>query len=143
MAKGTKTAKAATTAVKKGTHTARKAKVWHKTTFRMPKTLTQKRDPKNILRAVKKTKALNKFAVIKNPLSTESAIKNIEDCNTLVFMVHRKANKKMIRASCAELYKIKVNKVNTLITPRGEIRPTLLSPRSKMPLILPTRLVSC
>ena len=120
MAKGTKVAKAASNAVKKGTKTARKSKIWHKTTFRMPKTQVNKRSPKNILRAVQKVKALNKFAVIKNPLSTESAIKNIEDNNTLVFLVHRKANKKMIKTACTDLYKIKVKKVNTLITPRGE-----------------------
>jgi len=37
--------------------------------------------------------------VIKNPLSSESAIKNIEDNNTLVFVVNKRSNKKMIKQS--------------------------------------------
>ena len=115
-----KGAKAAATAVKKGAHTAKKAKVWHKTTFRRPKTLHQTRTPKNILRAVRKYNTFDKYACIRNPLSSESAIKTIEDDNTLVFMVHKRANKQMIKESCQNLYKIKVRKVNTLNTPRGE-----------------------
>ena len=62
----------------------------------------------------------DKFAVIKHPLSTESAIKTIEDNNTLVFIVHKRANKQMIKQACQQLYKLKVKKVNTLNTTRGE-----------------------
>ena len=57
--------------------------------------------------------------VIKNPLSSESAIKNIEDNNTLVFVVNKRSNKKMIKQSIQQLYKIKIKKVNTLITAKG------------------------
>jgi large subunit ribosomal protein L23Ae len=53
-------------------------------------------------------------------LSSESAIKTIEDDNTLVFIVHKKADKKMIKKACSDLYSIKIKKVNTLITPKGE-----------------------
>ena len=106
--------------MKKGTHTATKAKVWTKTTFRLPKTRVQKRVPVTVVRAVKKTNTFDKFSCIKHPLSSESAIKTIEDSNTLVFIVHKKANKQMIKQSCQQLYKIKVKKVNTLNTPRGE-----------------------
>merc|ERR1719218_542418 len=120
MPKGTKVAKKAETAVKKGTHTAKKAKVWHRTTFKRPTCLKQKRAPKNILKAVKPVITFDKYAVIKHPLSSESAIKTIEDCNTLVFIVHKKADKKMIKKACTELYNIKIKKLNTLITPRGE-----------------------
>merc|ERR1712166_529706 len=119
MPKGKQTAKAAATAVTKGKHTARKAKIWSKTTFRRPKTLVQKRTPKNILKAVTKYNTFDKFAVIRHPLSSESAIKTIEDDNTLVFIVHKRANKAMIKQACQMLYSIKVKKVNTLITPRG------------------------
>merc|ERR1711939_699989 len=121
MPKKTKTraAKSAATAVKKGTHTTRKTRVWTNTTFRRPKTTVQKRSAKVLLRAVKKQNTFDKFATIRNPLSSESAIKTIEDNNTLVFIVHKQANKKMIKESCQQLYKIKVKKVNTLNTPRG------------------------
>merc|ERR1711957_916875 len=120
MAKGTKSARTAATAVKKGVHTAVKTKVWTNTTFRRPKTSVQKRTPKILLRAVKAHNTFDRYAVIKNPLSSESAIKTIEDNNTLVFIVHKRANKQMIREACQQLYKIKVKKVNTLNTPRGE-----------------------
>ena len=106
--------------MKKGSHTVRKAKVWNKVSFKRPTSQTQIRKPKNILRAVKKQNTFDKFAVIKHPVSSESAIKNIEDNNTLVFVVHKRANKKLIKKSCNELYKINVKKVNTLITPKGE-----------------------
>ena len=119
MPKGNKPAKAAATAVTKGQHTAKKAKIWTKTTFRRPKSFHQKRTPKNILRAVNKYNTFDKYACVINPLSSESAIKTIEDDNTLVFIVHKRANKGMIKQSCQQLYNIKVKKVNTLITPRG------------------------
>merc|ERR1712100_695413 len=102
-----------------GTHTAKKAKVWHRTTFKRPTCLKQKRSPKNILKAVKPVITFDKYAVVKHPLSSESAIKTIEDNNTLVFVVHKRANKRMIKQSCQQLYNIKVKKVNTLITPKG------------------------
>jgi len=69
---------------------------------------------------VKKFNTFDKYTVVKNPLSSESAIKTIEDNNTLVFIVHKKANKKMIKQSCQSLYNIKVKKVNTLVTPKGK-----------------------
>ena len=58
--------------------------------------------------------------MIKFPRSTESAIKTIEDRNTLVFIVDKRATKPMIKKACQQLYSIKVKKVNTLITSRGE-----------------------
>ena len=60
------------TAVKKGTHTAKKAKIWHKTTFKRPSTLAQKRSPKVLLKAVKPVITFDKFAVIKHPRDRRS-----------------------------------------------------------------------
>lgn len=93
--------------------------MWTNTTFRRPKTLGQKRKPKNILRAVSKKNTTAFIDVIKNPLSSESAIKNIEDNNTLSFVVSKRANKKMIKQAIEQHYKIKIKQVNTLITPKG------------------------
>jgi large subunit ribosomal protein L23Ae len=114
-----KVAKKVATAVKKGVHQARKSKIWTNTTFRRPKTLTQKRSPKTILRAVKKLNTFDGLNVIDHPLSSESAIKTIEDNNTLVFIVKKKSNKYQIKQSIQQLYRIKIQKVNTLITPKG------------------------
>ena len=112
-------AKQAASAVKKGAHTAKKSKVWNKVTFKLPKTLSKARTPIAIKKAVKKESTWDKYTIIKNPLSSESAIKTIEDHNTLVFVVDKRARKPAIRKACQDLYSIKVQKVNTLITPKG------------------------
>ena len=66
------------------------------------------------------SKKFDAYQVIKYPLTTESAMKKIEDNNTLVFIVDKKANKRQIEAAVTEMYKdIKAYKVNTLITPKG------------------------
>lgn len=105
--------------MKKGAHTAKKQKVWTSVTFKLPKTQTLARKPIAVKKAVKKESTWDKYTIIKNPLSSESAIKTIEDHNTLVFIVDKRARKPAIRKACQELYSINVQKVNTLITPKG------------------------
>ena len=51
---------------------------------------------------------------MKFPLTTESAMKKIEDNNTLVFIVDKLANKHQIKLAVKQLYDIDVSKVNTL-----------------------------
>lgn len=58
---------------------------------------------------------LDQYCLIKYPLTTESAMKKIEDNNTLVFIVDKRANKPMIRMAVKKLYDIEVAKVNTLV----------------------------
>jgi ribosomal protein uL23 len=58
--------------------------------------------------------------IIKFPLTTEAAMKKIEDNNTLVFIVHTRANKYHIKSSVKKLYDVDVLKVNTLIRPDGK-----------------------
>jgi len=88
-------------------------------TFRRPVTLKLTRKPKYQRNSVKKEQTWDKYAIIKYPLSTESAIKTIEDNNTLVFIVDRRATKPMIKRAVFELYNIKVKRVNSLIRPDG------------------------
>ena len=97
----------------------KKQKIWSKVTFRRPTTLKQKRNEKYSRKIVKKEQTFDNYAIIKYPLSTESAIKSIEDNNTLVFIVDRRANKPMIKKACKDLYKIKIKRVNTLVRPDG------------------------
>jgi len=66
-----------------------------------------------------KQQKLDAFAVIKYPLTTESAMKKIEDHNTLVFIVDVRSNKKQIKDAVARLYDIQTKKINTLIRPDG------------------------
>ncbi len=58
---------------------------------------------------------MDKYKIVKFPLTTESAMKKIEDNNTLVFIVDKRANKPLIKNSVKKLYDIEVAKVNTLI----------------------------
>ena len=53
--------------------------------------------------------------MLKCPLTTESAMKKIEDNNTLVFLVDVKASKKQIRNAVQQMYDIQTKKINTLI----------------------------
>ncbi|CAJ0847602.1 3176_t:CDS:2, partial [Entrophospora sp. SA101] len=60
-----------------------------------------------------------KFKILKNPLNTESAMKKIEDTNTLVFIVDTRANKRQIKDAVKEMYDVDAQKINTLIRPDG------------------------
>ena len=119
MAKGN--ASKAAAAVKKGTHTKGVRKARFTTSFHRPKTQSLLRKPMYDRKATVTSKKFDCFQIIKYPLTTESAMKKIEDNNTLVFIVDRKANKRQIEAAVTEMYKdIKALKVNTLITPKGD-----------------------
>lgn len=58
---------------------------------------------------------MTKHRIIKFPLTTESAMKKIEDNNTLVFIVDVKSNKRQIKDAVKALYDIESQNVNTLI----------------------------
>lgn len=58
--------------------------------------------------------------VILYPLMTESASVMVEKENKLVFIVNLNAAKNDVKKAVEELYEVKVEKVNLLITPQGE-----------------------
>ncbi|MEM2105364.1 MAG: 50S ribosomal protein L23 [Candidatus Bathyarchaeia archaeon] len=58
--------------------------------------------------------------VILYPMMTESASIMVEKENKLVFIVNKKAGKADVKRAVEELYEVKVEKVNLLITPQGE-----------------------
>ncbi len=58
--------------------------------------------------------------IIIRPVHTEKALRLIERFNTLTFIVRRDATKPEIKKAVEELYGVKVEKVNTLITMTGE-----------------------
>ena len=62
------------------------------------------------------------FTIIKNPLTTEKAVRLMEAENKLLFKVDKKSNKSEIKKAIEELFKVKVTKVNTLHTPTGQKR---------------------
>merc|ERR1711916_253487 len=75
--------------------------------------------PKTLRRSVRRRQRLDDYAVIQYPVTTEAAMKLIEDMNTLVFLVAKTANKNQIKGAFKTLYDVEATKVNTLIRPDG------------------------
>ena len=99
----------------KGRHTTIKKKIRTSVQFHRPKTLKKPRRPKYPRKSAPKRSRLDHYTIVKHPLTTESAMKKIEDNNTLVFLVDLRANKPQIKQAVKKLYDIDVAKVNTLI----------------------------
>jgi len=71
------------------------------------------------------------YDIVKHPLSTEKAVKLMESENKLTFIVAKKAKKAEIKKALEEMFKIKVIKVSTLITPQGKKKAYIkLSPET-------------
>ena len=102
-------------AVLKGKHTTLKKKVRTSVRFFRPKTLKKNRKPMYPRKSAPGRCKMDHYAIVKHPLTTESAMKKIEDNNTLVFIVNLRANKPQIKQAVKKLYDIDVAKVNTLI----------------------------
>ncbi|CAI5439008.1 unnamed protein product [Caenorhabditis angaria] len=108
---------AAKKSVVKGNNQTHRKKIRTSVHFRRPKTLRQTRAPRFPRISATKDSGLDKFAIIKYPHTTESAMKKIEEHNTLVFIVDEKASKNQIKKALYDRYQVKAIKVNTLITP--------------------------
>merc|ERR1712027_184276 len=106
--------------VVKGTHGTRVKKVRTTVHFRRPKTFRPARKPRYPRKSTPARNRFDAYNIIKHPLTTESAMKKIEDNNTLVFITNMKANKHQIKSAVKKLYDINVAKVNTLIRPDGQ-----------------------
>ncbi|XP_033327379.1 ribosomal protein L23A [Megalopta genalis] len=101
-------------------HGSRVRKIRTSVHFHRPKTYRPPRNPKYTRKSVPNRNRMDAFNIIKFPLTTEAAMKKIEDNNTLVFIAHTRANKYHIKASIKKLYDVDVAKVNTLIRPDGK-----------------------
>lgn len=97
--------------------------------FHRPHTLRLARKPKFAKKSFYQTNSMDEFAVLKHPLTTPTAIKKIEDANTLVFICDTRANKKQIALAVQKLYEQKPEKVNVCLH-RGSLSlfPSLLLP---------------
>ena len=63
---------------------------------------------------------LDSYEVIRHPLMTEVSSRLLESENKLVFIVNRAASKKEITRAVEELYTVKVEKVNIVVTAKGQ-----------------------
>jgi large subunit ribosomal protein L23Ae len=97
------------------THSKKVRKVRLSTTFHRPKTLSLSRTPKYPRKSIPHEPRLDHHKVIIHPLNTESAMKKIEENNTLVFICDIRANKRQIRDAIKMLYDVDCVKINTLI----------------------------
>ncbi|EFZ03522.2 60S ribosomal protein uL23 [Metarhizium brunneum] len=117
--KGSKRANAAAKAALVGTHAHKQRKVRTSTSFHQPKTLVLSRAPKYPRKSIPHQPRLDEHKIVIHPLNTESAMKKMEENNTLVFIVDVKANKAQIKLALKKLYDIDTVKINTLIRPDG------------------------
>jgi large subunit ribosomal protein L23 len=60
--------------------------------------------------------------IIKHALSTEKSLRLMESENKLIFSVDLKATKPQIREALEKLLNVKIEKITTTITPKGEKR---------------------
>lgn len=115
MATSAQTAKKAAL---KGTNGSKVRKVRTSTRFRLPRTQKQARNPKYTKSVPTRTR-LDAYKVLEQPVTSETAMKKVEDGNTLVFQVALKATKAQIKKAVKELYEVDTEKVHTLVRPNG------------------------
>jgi len=63
---------------------------------------------------------MDPYEIVLYPLMTESASLMVEKENKLAFMVNLKASKSEVKKAVEQLYEVKVESINTQVTPRGE-----------------------
>merc|ERR1712070_425697 len=112
-------AKAAANALNKGGKDKGTKKIMRSVHFHRPKTLRRARNGRYQRKSVPHMPRMDQYRVLKYPLTTESAMKKIEDNNTLVFIVDSRANKNHIKDAVLKMYDIHCQKVNTLVRPDG------------------------
>ncbi|KIM36587.1 hypothetical protein M413DRAFT_20514 [Hebeloma cylindrosporum] len=113
-------AKAAKKAALQGEHGHKSRKTRFSVSFHRPKTLRLAREPRYPRKSIPHAPRMDQFRTIVSPLNTESAMKKIEEHNTLVFIVDIKSNKRQIKDAVKKLYDVQALKINTLIRPDGK-----------------------
>eukprot|EP00397_Hematodinium_sp_SG-2012_P068961 GEMP01115073.1.p1 GENE.GEMP01115073.1~~GEMP01115073.1.p1 ORF type:complete len:164 (-),score=46.85 GEMP01115073.1:163-600(-) len=115
VAAAQKTAKAVKTAPVR-----KVSKLRSSTHFYRPKTQRHQKNPKCPKKGVAIREKVDKFRILSSPLTTESAMKKIEEINTLVYLVDVKATKQKIKEALEKTFDVTVQKVNTMIRPDGK-----------------------
>jgi large subunit ribosomal protein L23Ae len=87
--------------------------------FRRPKTKKLQRNQKFQKKLIAEINSSNYIKLFKHPITTESSMKKIQSSNTIILVFDSKAHKKNIKFLMEKIYKTKVIKINTLITPKG------------------------
>ncbi|KAL0216664.1 hypothetical protein P9112_008848 [Eukaryota sp. TZLM1-RC] len=120
MSKAVSTAKKVSSIQSAGEKSKSKVKRRTSVTFRKPKTLALPRNPKFPHIARTCVSKNDKYQMIRHPLTTESAMKLIEDQNTLVFVVDKRATKTSLIRTIKDLYNVTPMRINTVNTANGD-----------------------
>jgi len=64
----------------------------------------------------------NAYSVLKYPIATEKVVRLLESENKLLFVVDLKAKKEDVKRAVQEAFDVKVTKVNTFVSHKGEKR---------------------
>lgn len=59
------------------------------------------------------------YQIVKHPLATEKAVRLMEAENKLIFIVDKSATKPEIKKAVQDMFKVKVESVNTMIDMKG------------------------
>ena len=87
--------------------------------FHRPRTKKVKKSPKYSKKLVGLNNEKNYLTFFKSPVTTESSMKKIQSSNTIILMFDVRSTKKNIKILMEKIYKTKVTRINTLITPQG------------------------
>lgn len=60
------------------------------------------------------------YKIIRYPLATEKAVRLMESENKLIFIVDLKSTKSQIKKAIENMFKVKITKINTLVTNEGK-----------------------
>ena len=63
---------------------------------------------------------MDPFRILIHPHVSEKSVSLIDRENKIVFIVNRKASKKQIKDAMEKMFEVKVDKINTEITIKGE-----------------------
>lgn len=75
---------------------------------------------------------MDPWKILRYPYITEKSIALVENENKIVFIVNRKADKKLIKEAFERAFEVTVDKVNVMITLKGEKKAFIkLDPKFK------------
>ena len=119
--------------IKKGRNNTIKFKAYRsKPTFkRLNRSLRQTKTTKKYARRSHTThNTWDKYAIFKQPVSSERFYKKMETENTVIFFVDPKANKIEIKKAFLESFNVKPERINTLVTPGGKKKAYIKIPKT-------------
>lgn len=99
--------------------TNKKRKIRKSVHFHLPKTLKLPRNPKYPRKAIPPRNKFGEFSLFKAFLTSEKAMSEIENRNTLVMLFDRKATKPQIRKTILKIKDVKIQKINTMLDMNG------------------------